>query len=164
MSAHLIREDHAQLNVHPKGIYLMASYPVSALSGFDDDGDGALSERELKRHRADLRAQVLSAVHLTAHGQPAPLEGLLLNLSHAHGRRAGASHLIVMGRFKAVFGTSMSGGAKSSGAVAHPTFHFSSSLFSATAPSALKLRVRHGSQAQDYTLTSAHPRVMIRLA
>lgn len=132
-SAHLIKENHAQLTFRDKGAYFMASYPVQAFRGFDDDKDGLMSAKELSQHEVELKRQVLNAVNLSElkdEGPPqkAELEGLLLNLSHRHHRHVGADHLIVIGRFK----TGVRG-----------KKHFRSALFSHEAPRPLKLRVSH---------------------
>lgn len=147
-SAHLIREGHAQLTFRANGAYFMASYPVAAFKGFDDNRDGLLDASELKRHDAALRAQVLAAVSLSelkAGSKPTPtlLEGLLLNLSHSHvndssGQSAGADHLIVIGRFK----TGLEGRKR-----------FRSSLFAAGSPKPLKLRVSHKGKHLSWAIT-----------
>jgi hydrogenase/urease accessory protein HupE len=39
-------------------VFVAISLPVSALHGFDDDGDGVMSTRELSDHQAALRAEI----------------------------------------------------------------------------------------------------------
>ena len=100
LSAHVMVAQHATLRFQSNGAYLLASIPVSALKGADDDGDQRLSRAELKAHRASISGQVLRGLQLLSAGRPLPLEGLLLNLSNADHQPGPAEQLLVMGRFK----------------------------------------------------------------
>ena len=98
--AHLIDAQTGTLNIVGQGAYLVLSLPVSAFKGVDDDGDGALSSRELQAHAGTLHQQVLAGVRLRAGGAWLPLQGLLLSPSPAHGGEgAPATQIVAMGRF-----------------------------------------------------------------
>jgi hypothetical protein len=56
--AHLMPAGQGTLNVVGDAVFAVLSVPVSALHGFDDDGDGLLSAPELDRHRAELSAEI----------------------------------------------------------------------------------------------------------
>jgi hypothetical protein len=98
--AHLMVAQQGTLNLVGDGAYLVLSLPVAAFQGFDDDGDGRLSARELQAHLPALQAQVRQRVQLLdAHGA-LPLEGLMLSLSpEDDAPGAPAVQLVVLGRF-----------------------------------------------------------------
>ncbi len=98
--AHLMVAQRGTLNLVGNGVFMVMSLPVSGFTGVDDDQDGALSLAEMRRHGADIQAQVRHGLILSdAHGAR-PLEGLMLNLSPPDDTpTAPASHLVVMGRF-----------------------------------------------------------------
>jgi hypothetical protein len=56
--AHLMAANRATLNVVGESVFAVVSVPVSALHGFDDDGDGVLSMPELERHQDALRTEI----------------------------------------------------------------------------------------------------------
>jgi hypothetical protein len=56
--AHLMPAGHGTLNVVGDAVFGVVSVPVSALHGFDDDGDGLLEIRELERHYDTLAAEI----------------------------------------------------------------------------------------------------------
>jgi hypothetical protein len=56
--AHLLPSGRATLNRVGTSVFAVVSVPVSALSGYDDDGDGLLSLEELGRHEDGLRDQI----------------------------------------------------------------------------------------------------------
>ena len=56
--AHLMPAKQGTLNVVDSAVFGVVSVPVSALHGFDDDGDGLLEIRELERHYEALSAEV----------------------------------------------------------------------------------------------------------
>ena len=56
--AHLMPARNGTLNVVGDAVFAVLSVPVSALHGFDDDGDGLLSAPELDGHRAELGAEI----------------------------------------------------------------------------------------------------------
>lgn len=56
--AHLMAAKQGTLNVVDSAIFGVVSVPVSALHGFDDDGDGLLEIRELERHYEALSTEV----------------------------------------------------------------------------------------------------------
>jgi len=56
--AHLMPSKQGTLNVVGDSVFAVVSVPVSALHGFDDDGDGLLSTKELRSHLASLQAEV----------------------------------------------------------------------------------------------------------
>jgi hypothetical protein len=56
--AHLMAANRATLNVVGESVFAVVSVPVSALHGFDDDGDGLLSMPELERHQDALKTEI----------------------------------------------------------------------------------------------------------
>jgi hypothetical protein len=99
--AHLMVAQKGTVNVKQGRAYLMVSLPVSAFTGFDDDGDGQLSTAELQRHAPQLHRQFEAGAGLRVDGRLAPFELLVLNLSAPDERPAGpASQLLVMGHYE----------------------------------------------------------------
>jgi hypothetical protein len=100
-SAHLMVAQHGTLKLGDGGFYFVLALPVSAITGFDDDGDGLLSAKELGAHRGNIEAAVHAGfvLHSDTEG-PRLIEGLLLNMAHdpGHAQRP-ASHVVAMGRF-----------------------------------------------------------------
>ena len=62
LHAHLMVEQHGTINFANGGAFLVLSVPVSAFSGVDDDGDGALSAVELSRHSKVVEEQLHDGV------------------------------------------------------------------------------------------------------
>ena len=56
--AHLMAAQHGTLRVLDGDVFAVLSIPVSALHGFDDDGDGVMSLAELERHQDALRGEI----------------------------------------------------------------------------------------------------------
>ena len=102
--AHVMVEQHATLRFQTKGAYFLASYPMSAFKGVDDNSDGLLDLQELAKYRKAMASQVKKQVQLLDDQHSMELEGLLINLSHSHEQSKGSSHVIIMGRFKPVKG------------------------------------------------------------
>ena len=100
--AHVMVAQHATLRFQTKGAYFLASYPVSAFDGVDDNHDLLMDRSELKRHYNALIQRVRDHVQLTEDGVVKELEGLLINLSHSHSNQKAVSQILVMGRFKPV--------------------------------------------------------------
>ena len=99
--AHLMVEQHGTINFANGGAFLVLSVPVSAFDGVDDDGDGALSVRELGRHITEVEQQFYNSVQLLGgRGEPLPLQGLLMSLAPSdHAAASPAKQLIAFGRF-----------------------------------------------------------------
>ena len=98
--AHLMVAQRGTLNLVGDGGYLVLSVPVSALRGFDDDGDGLMSGPELQAHAPAIRAQLVDGVQLLGNTGAVPLEGLLMTLSPADDRPdAPARQVVMLGRF-----------------------------------------------------------------
>jgi hypothetical protein len=99
--AHFMVEQHGTINFTNGGAFLVLSVPVSAFDGVDDDGDGALSARELGQHTAEVEQQFYDSVQLlNGRGESLPLQGLLMSLvSTDHAPTAPARQLIAFGRF-----------------------------------------------------------------
>ena len=100
--AHVMVAQHATLRFQAKGAYFLASYPVSAFDGVDDNHDRLMDHTELKRHYNTLIEKIRTEVLLTEDGRAKELEGLLINLSHSHTHQKAVSQILVMGRFKPV--------------------------------------------------------------
>jgi len=100
-NAHLMVAQHGTLKFGKGGGFFVLSLPVSAIPGFDDDGDALLSAKEIRRHRGAIEAAVSDGFVLDSDGKgPRGIEGLLLNLAHDHGHaQRPASHIVAMGRF-----------------------------------------------------------------
>ena len=100
-SAHLMVAQHGTLKLGEGGFYFVLALPVSALTGFDDDGDGLLSAKELGAHRGNIEAAVHAGFVLASDTEgPRLIEGLLLNMAHSPGHaQRSASHVVAMGRF-----------------------------------------------------------------
>ncbi len=109
--AHLMVEQHGTVNFANGGAFLVVSLPVSAFDGVDDDGDGAISAKELSRHTAEVEQQIRDNVQLLDEsGAPLPLQGLLLSLvSPDHAPTAPARQLIALGRYPIDDGVSSPG-------------------------------------------------------
>jgi HupE / UreJ protein len=98
--AHMMVAQKGTLNFEAGGAYLLVALPVSAFTGFDDDGDQLLSLPELQRHAPLLQQQVSSGLRLLSNGQAVPFELLLMNTSPPDETPgAPARHLVVMGRY-----------------------------------------------------------------
>lgn len=99
--AHLMVEQHGTVNFANGGAFLVLSVPVTAFDGVDDDGDGALSAKELSRHTSEVEQQLDDGVQLLDEsGEPLPLQGLLLSLVPPdHAPTAPARQLVALGRF-----------------------------------------------------------------
>ena len=102
LHAHVMVAQHATLRFQAKGAYFLASYPISAFEGVDDNYDDLMDQKELKKHYPALVQKIRNQVQLTEDGKVKELEGLLINLSHSHTHQKAVSHLLVMGRFKPV--------------------------------------------------------------
>lgn len=98
--AHLMPDQHGTLNFTERGVFFVASVPIRAFVGIDDDGDGKLSSAELAAHEPTLRAQVDAGLSLAGSDGEHGLEGLLLNPAAPHDDPSGpAEQLVIMGRF-----------------------------------------------------------------
>ena len=99
--AHIMVAQNGTLKLGKGGYYFVLSFPVNALQGFDDNGDGLLSQSELVNHGERLKSQVKEGfVLLNSDNQPSLIEGLLLNLPHDHDNVGnGGTHLVALGRF-----------------------------------------------------------------
>lgn len=82
--AHLLPPDRATLNVTDQAIFAVISVPVATLNGFDDDGDGQMSARELEAHREALQGDVARRFRLSDGERPTTLVRLDLVLSPEH--------------------------------------------------------------------------------
>jgi HupE / UreJ protein len=144
--AHLMVAQKGTLNFKGDSAYLMVSLPVSAFSGFDDDGDGQLSTAELQRHAAQLQQQFGAGAQLMVDGQPSRFELLVLNLSPPDDRPQGpAPQLLVMGRYVQVDGPPGTG---------DPAFRFSMQLFgTGPAENRFELTFTRANRTQVFTFT-----------
>jgi len=95
--AHLMPARQGTVHVVGDSAFIVVSVPVSALHGFDDDGDGLLSMAELSRHEAELRADIDR--RLVVSDGAAPGTTMLVNvvLAPDHESRADrADHLVAL--------------------------------------------------------------------
>ena len=99
--AHLMVAQKGTLNLQGDGAYLVVSLPVSAFSGIDDDGDGALSNQELTAHEARIHQQLRAELRLRDAQGPRPIDGITLAPTPTDDLVAhGVNHLVVLVRFK----------------------------------------------------------------
>jgi hypothetical protein len=97
--AHLMPAQSGTLNIRGTAAYGAFALPVSALRGFDDDGNGRLSGTELAKHYAALSAQVGAQVRLSNGADAGTRELLMLNVELDEtdpASRQGGTHLLVM--------------------------------------------------------------------
>ena len=99
--AHLMAAQKGTLNLVGGSAFLVLSVPVSALKGWDDDADGALSRAELRAHGDGIRAQVQAGVRLLGPDGPAPLHLVMVDVaSPDNAPDTPAGQLTVLGRFQ----------------------------------------------------------------
>ena len=99
LHAHLMPAQSGTLNVRDRAVFGALSIPVSALRGFDDDGNTRLSVRELQRHLVALQAQVSSRLQLTNGTDPGTRDFLQLSVELVENDPAsagGGTHLLVL--------------------------------------------------------------------
>ncbi len=98
-SAHLMPPGHGTLRVEGDTVFSLVSVPVSALRGFDDDGDRLLSVAELDRHRADIVRELARKLALHDGLRPGQTVFEDLLISHSDdGTTKPTEHLVVMRR------------------------------------------------------------------
>lgn len=104
--AHLMAAQKGTINIVGDAAFMVLSVPVSAFSGVDDDGDGALSKDELDQHQGIIRQQIRAGVQMTDAQGDLPLQLVMVDLaSDDRTPQAPASHLVVMGRFQSPVAT-----------------------------------------------------------
>jgi hypothetical protein len=97
VQAHLMENQQGTLNLVGQRGYLVLSLPVSALKGVDDNRDRRLDAAELQRHAAVIERYLRARVRVSDANRPAPLDGVLLNLSpDDHHREGPATHLVLL--------------------------------------------------------------------
>ncbi|WP_373067872.1 HupE/UreJ family protein [Gemmatimonas sp.] len=99
LHAHLMPAQSGTLNVRDRAVFGALSIPVSALTGFDDDGNGRLSMIELQRHQAALQQQVSSRLQLRNGTDPGTREFLQLSVELVENDPdsiGGGTHLLVL--------------------------------------------------------------------
>jgi len=84
-AAHLMPANNGTVSVKEHNVYTVITVPVSALSGFDDNGDNLIDTAELGRHNANLRTQIDARMHITADAAVA-VEGLTFVVSALDGQ------------------------------------------------------------------------------
>jgi hydrogenase/urease accessory protein HupE len=98
-TAHLIAARQGTLNVVDNSVFQVLSVPVSALNGFDDDGDGLLSAAEMQRHRVTLRAEIDRRYVVRDGDTDGQSKSVDLVLSPEHEARTDrAAHVVVLKR------------------------------------------------------------------
>jgi hypothetical protein len=76
--------------------FVAVSIPVSALHGFDDDGDGRLGRDELARHQPELRDEVDRRLSVLSGGRAATTVRIDLVLSPDHDSTAARAEQLVV--------------------------------------------------------------------
>jgi HupE / UreJ protein len=149
--AHLMAAQKGTLNIVGDAAFLVASVPVSALQGVDNDGDGALSKAEWANHVHSIREQVTAGVQVLGANGPLPLELMMLDTTPPESTpMAAARHLVVLGRFRLDAPNSPSD-TPNTAASEHLTLRFS--LFGQTP----------GERVQDFTITRQKESQWLRL-
>lgn len=100
--AHLMPAGQGGVRIDSDSVFAVVSIPVSALKGFDDDGDGRMSLAEMNRHRDSLLAQSAGVLDFRSDGQPAALayQDLLIPHLHEPGASAATDEVIAMQRWR----------------------------------------------------------------
>ena len=62
--AHLVLAQRGTVNIVDRSVHVALSLPVSDLTGFDDDHDGAMSAAELTAHYPELELQMRVGIGL----------------------------------------------------------------------------------------------------
>jgi hypothetical protein len=96
--AHLMPQQQGTLNVRDSAVFCVFSIPVSALSGWDLDGDGRMSLTEFTAARAVVTKQIDAGISLHA-GRSDGVRAFLqasLDLEESTSPAGGATHLIVL--------------------------------------------------------------------
>ena len=99
LHAHLMPAQSGTLNVRDRAVFGALSIPVSALVGFDDDGNGRLSTLELQRHQVALQQHVSSRLQLRNGADPGTRDFLQLSVELVENDSAsagGGTHLLVL--------------------------------------------------------------------
>ena len=99
LHAHLMPAQSGTLNVRDRAVFGALSIPVSALVGFDDDGNGRLSMLELQRHQVALQQHVSSRLQLRNGADPGTRDFLQLSVELVENDSAsagGGTHLLVL--------------------------------------------------------------------
>jgi len=78
-AAHVLFTQQGTLNIAGSRGNIALSVPVSAFKEWDDNGDGALSSRELQAHLGVINDQVKVGIKLDDNGDPAVLEDIILS-------------------------------------------------------------------------------------
>jgi hydrogenase/urease accessory protein HupE len=67
--AHLLPKQNATMHVVDKAAFFVVSVPVSALTGVDNDQDGALSLGEIQQHNREIQRQFEARFHVRSDGK-----------------------------------------------------------------------------------------------
>lgn len=102
VQAHLMPAGQGSVRIDADSVFSVISIPVSALTGFDDDGDTLISLAELNRHRDALLRQAAQRLIFLGDGQAGErvFEDLLIPHLHDPGARAATGQLIAMQRHR----------------------------------------------------------------
>ncbi|MBI2770158.1 MAG: HupE/UreJ family protein [Burkholderiales bacterium] len=100
--AHLMPANQGGVRIDNDTVMSVVSLPVSAFSGFDDDGDGRMTLAELNRHRPGLLRQAAARLQYRANGEQGTLLLEDLMIPHLHDPSAPPStdQLIAVQRYK----------------------------------------------------------------
>lgn len=141
VQAHLMPTGQGSLRIAGESVYAVISVPVSALTGFDEDGDRLLSLAELNRHRDALQQQVSRLLDLRDDGQPGQLLFADLVIPHLHDpdARPATAQVVAMRTYRWPVPVS--------------SLTLQAHLFSADAP-ALLLRAQDGERSEVVALSA----------
>ena len=84
VQAHLMPAGEGALRIDADSVFAVVSIPVSALAGFDDDGDGRLNLAEMNRHREALLKQSAELLDFRGDGERPQLVFQDLLIPHLH--------------------------------------------------------------------------------
>lgn len=96
--AHLMPSGQGTLKVEGRVVSLVVALPVTALQGYDDDGDGRITADELDRHRSQITPQLATLIQLRAGGAPGQLLYEDLIIAPDDDGTAGTTHPVLMRR------------------------------------------------------------------
>lgn len=96
--AHLLPKQNATMNVVDKSAFFVVSVPVSALTGVDNDQDGALSMAEIQQHNREIQRQFEARFQVRSDGKTGDSNLTWVLSPIQDGTAAEADYVVVMHR------------------------------------------------------------------